>query len=118
MPWTAGRPGMGLAPPRQRGGPAEIRVPSGRDPDLTPWPPSLQVGGTQAECGGVRRTDSKGVRLVQRVTVGRPGIVVSRLGLRTGATVWGGSSNQTRLGFDRLVRSLCYAHDRGITFWD
>ena len=55
---------------------------------------------------------------MQRVTLGRTGIVVSRLCIGTGTSGWGGSSNQTRLGFDRLVRLLCYAYDRGITFWD
>jgi aryl-alcohol dehydrogenase-like predicted oxidoreductase len=55
---------------------------------------------------------------MQRVTLGATGIEVSRLCIGTGTNGWGGRSNQTRLGFERLVRLLRYAYDRGITFWD
>lgn len=55
---------------------------------------------------------------MQRVTLGKTGIEVSRLCIGTGTNGWGGSSNQTRLGFDRCVHLLRYAHDRGISFWD
>jgi len=55
---------------------------------------------------------------MQRVTLGKSGIEVSRLCIGTGTSGWGGSSNQTRLGFDRLVHLLRYAYERGITFWD
>jgi aryl-alcohol dehydrogenase-like predicted oxidoreductase len=56
--------------------------------------------------------------MIPQVTLGNTGIRVSRLCIGTGTGGWGGNSNQTRLGFDRLVELLCYAHDRGITFWD
>jgi aryl-alcohol dehydrogenase-like predicted oxidoreductase len=56
--------------------------------------------------------------MVPQVTLGSTGIRVSRLCIGTGTNGWNGESNQTRLGFDRLVDLLCYAHDRGITFWD
>ncbi|MGH2369404.1 MAG: aldo/keto reductase, partial [Chloroflexota bacterium] len=55
---------------------------------------------------------------MQRVTLGKTGIEVSRLCIGTGTSGWSGHSNQTRLGFDRLVHLLRYAYDRGITFWD
>lgn len=55
---------------------------------------------------------------MQRVTLGKTGIEVSRLCIGTGTSGWGGSSNQTRLGFDRCVHLLRYAYSRGITFWD
>lgn len=55
---------------------------------------------------------------MQRVSLGNSGIQVSRLCIGTGSNGWGGSSSQTRLGFDRLVHLLRYAYDRGITFWD
>jgi aryl-alcohol dehydrogenase-like predicted oxidoreductase len=55
---------------------------------------------------------------MQRVTLGSSGLDVSRLAIGTGTSGWGGRSNQTRLGFDRCVRLLRYAFDRGITFWD
>lgn len=56
--------------------------------------------------------------MIPQVTLGKTGIRVSRLAIGTGTGGWGGHSNQTRLGFDRLVDLLCYAYDRGITFWD
>lgn len=56
--------------------------------------------------------------MVPQVTLGNTGIRVSRLCIGTGTSGWGGNSNQTRLGFDRLVDLLCYAYDRGVTFWD
>lgn len=55
---------------------------------------------------------------MQRVRLGASGIEVSRLCIGTGSNGWGGSSNQTRLGFERCVDLLHYAYDRGITFWD
>jgi aryl-alcohol dehydrogenase-like predicted oxidoreductase len=55
---------------------------------------------------------------MQRVTLSKTGIEVSRLAIGTGTSGWQKRSNQTRLGFDRLVHLLRYAHDRGITFWD
>lgn len=56
--------------------------------------------------------------MIPQVNLGSTGIQVSRLCIGTGTQGWGGHSNQTRLGFDRLVDLLCYAYDRGITFWD
>lgn len=57
-------------------------------------------------------------RMIPQVTLGNTGIRVSRLAIGTGTQGWGGHSNQTRLGFDRLADLLCYAHERGVTFWD
>jgi aryl-alcohol dehydrogenase-like predicted oxidoreductase len=56
--------------------------------------------------------------MVPQVALGNTGLRVSRLCIGTGTSGWGGHSNQTRLGFDRLVSLLCHAYDRGITFWD
>jgi 1-deoxyxylulose-5-phosphate synthase len=56
--------------------------------------------------------------MIPQVTLGSTGIRVSRLAAGTGTGGWGGNSNQTRLGFDRLVELLCYGYERGITFWD
>ncbi|MBI3972794.1 MAG: aldo/keto reductase [Chloroflexi bacterium] len=55
---------------------------------------------------------------MQHVVLGTTGIEVSRLCIGTGTNGWSGSSNQTRLGFERCVHLLRYAYDRGITFWD
>jgi aryl-alcohol dehydrogenase-like predicted oxidoreductase len=62
--------------------------------------------------GGYKNT------MIPQVKLGNTGIRVSRLCFGTGSGGWGGNSNQTRLGFDRLVDLLCYAHARGVTFWD
>lgn len=56
--------------------------------------------------------------MIEKVALGNTGLTVSRLCIGTGSNGWGGHSNQTRLGFDRLVDLLVYAYDRGITFWD
>jgi aryl-alcohol dehydrogenase-like predicted oxidoreductase len=56
--------------------------------------------------------------MVPQVALGNTGLRVSRFCIGTGTSGWGGHSNQTRLGFDRLVELLCRAYDRGITFWD
>jgi aryl-alcohol dehydrogenase-like predicted oxidoreductase len=56
--------------------------------------------------------------MIPQVALGDTGLRVSRLCIGTGTSGWGGHSNQTRLGFDRLVDLLCFAYDRGITFWD
>ena len=56
--------------------------------------------------------------MAPQVTLGSTGIRVSRLCFGTGSNGWNKESNQTRLGFDRLVELLCYAYDRGVTFWD
>jgi aryl-alcohol dehydrogenase-like predicted oxidoreductase len=56
--------------------------------------------------------------MIPQVSLGNTGLRVSRLCIGTGTGGWGGHSNQTRLGFDRLVNLLCAAYERGITFWD
>lgn len=52
------------------------------------------------------------------VELGRTGLSVSPLAIGTGTNGWGGRSDQTGLGFQRLARLLRYAYDQGITFWD
>jgi 1-deoxyxylulose-5-phosphate synthase len=56
--------------------------------------------------------------MISQIALGNTGLRVSRLCIGTGTNGWAGRSNQTRLGFDRLVDLLCCAYDRGITFWD
>lgn len=54
-----------------------------------------------------------------RVTLGRTGLVVSRLAQGTGTNGWGGSSNQTRkLGERGLADLLVAGADQGVTLWD
>lgn len=55
---------------------------------------------------------------MDRVTLGRVGLQVSRLGIGTGTNGWNHESDQTRMGFQECVDLLKYAYDQGITFWD
>jgi len=55
---------------------------------------------------------------MEPVELGRTGIWVSPLAIGTGTNGWAGRSDQTDLGFERLVRLLRYAYEQGITFWD
>jgi aryl-alcohol dehydrogenase-like predicted oxidoreductase len=53
-----------------------------------------------------------------RVPLGRTGITLSRLAMGTGVHGGDRQSDQTRMGFERLVRLFRHAYDRGITFFD
>ena len=53
-----------------------------------------------------------------RVPLGRTGITMSRLGQGTGIHGGNRQSDQTRMGFERLVPLFRHAYDRGITFFD
>ncbi|MFH1007507.1 MAG: aldo/keto reductase [Candidatus Latescibacterota bacterium] len=55
---------------------------------------------------------------MKQVQLGQTGLFVSELGIGTGTNGWDGCSNQTQMGFERLVRLLRYAYGHGITFWD
>lgn len=54
-----------------------------------------------------------------KITLGKTGVVVSRLAIGTGTSGWHHSSNQTRqLGIKGLSELLRAAYDRGVFFWD
>jgi aryl-alcohol dehydrogenase-like predicted oxidoreductase len=53
-----------------------------------------------------------------RVPLGRTGITLTRLAMGTGVHGGNRQSDQTRLGFERLVALFRHAYDRGITFFD
>jgi aryl-alcohol dehydrogenase-like predicted oxidoreductase len=53
-----------------------------------------------------------------RVPLGRTGITLSRLAMGTGVHGGNRQSDQTRMGFERLVALFRHAYDRGITFFD
>ena len=53
-----------------------------------------------------------------QVPLGKTGITLSRVGQGTGVSGGNRQSNQTRLGFERLVALFRHAYDRGITFFD
>jgi len=55
---------------------------------------------------------------MEYVDFGHTGLKVSRLSIGTGTNGWGGRSEQTDLGPDRLTNLLRAAYDLGVTFWD
>jgi aryl-alcohol dehydrogenase-like predicted oxidoreductase len=57
-------------------------------------------------------------KAADRVTLGRTGIVTSRLALGSGTNGWGGSSDQTRLGTRAFVQILRHGFDQGLDFWE
>jgi len=55
---------------------------------------------------------------VDRVTLGRTGITVSRVAMGSGTRGWGHESDQTRMGPDQLTRLWRYGFDQGLSFWE
>ena len=55
---------------------------------------------------------------MQMVELGQTGIRTSRLGFGTGTHGWGGESEQTRMGYDKLVHLLRIGYEQGIALWD
>jgi aryl-alcohol dehydrogenase-like predicted oxidoreductase len=53
-----------------------------------------------------------------QVPLGRTGITMTRLGFGTGVHGGNRQSNQSRMGFQRLVELFKHAYNRGITFFD
>ena len=53
-----------------------------------------------------------------QIRLGKTGIEMSRLGQGTGMHGWNRQSDQTRLGFAKLVSLFQHAYHRGITFFD
>lgn len=53
-----------------------------------------------------------------RVTLGETGVTLSRLGQGTGVHGYRRQSDQTRMGFSKLVDLFHHAYDRGVTFFD
>jgi aryl-alcohol dehydrogenase-like predicted oxidoreductase len=55
---------------------------------------------------------------MEYIDFGQTGLKVSRLSIGTGTNGWGGRSEQTDLGLEKLTALLRSAYDLGITFWD
>ncbi len=55
---------------------------------------------------------------IDRVTLGRTGIQVSRVAMGSGTRGWAHSSDQTRMGPDQLTRLWRYGFDHGLNFWE
>jgi 1-deoxyxylulose-5-phosphate synthase len=55
---------------------------------------------------------------VDKVTLGKTGLKVSRIAFGTGTKGWKNASDQTRLGMEKFVSLARYAYDKGIHFLD
>jgi aryl-alcohol dehydrogenase-like predicted oxidoreductase len=55
---------------------------------------------------------------MEYVDFGKTGLNISRLSIGTGTHGWGGHSEQSALGVDRLASLLRLAYDQGVNFWD
>lgn len=55
---------------------------------------------------------------IDKVKLGRTGLVVPRLALGTGTHGGNQSSDMTRMGIENWIKIARYAHERGITFYD
>ena len=67
---------------------------------------------------GQTRARAEEVAPPPQVPLGKTGITLSRVGQGTGVSGGNRQSNQTRMGFDKLVSLFHHAYDRGITFFD
>ncbi len=56
--------------------------------------------------------------LVDRVELGKSGLIVPRIAMGTGTKGSNKASNQTRLGMDSFVKLAHHAYERGIRFYD
>lgn len=71
---------------------------------------------SQAALGQAAQGDT--VPRPPQVVLGNTGIQLSRVGQGTGVHGGNRQSDQTRMGFDKLVDLFLHAYDRGITFFD
>ena len=60
---------------------------------------------------------SKNIK-IDKVKLGKTGLVVPRLALGTGSHGGNQSSDMTRMGLENWVKMARYAHERGMTFYD
>ena len=56
--------------------------------------------------------------LVDKVSLGKSGLTVSRIAMGTGTRGYEKSSNQTRAGMDSFLKLAHHAYERGIRFYD
>jgi len=75
---------------------------------------ALAANGALAAAEGKRKLTSA----ADQVVLGRTGLKLSLLGMGTGSTGVGHSSNQVKLGEEKFKRLVRYAVDRGITYFD
>jgi aryl-alcohol dehydrogenase-like predicted oxidoreductase len=78
------------------------------------------TAGVAAALGTVTRADdaAKTPPEPPRVSLGKTGLTTTRLAMGTGVHGGKRQSDQTRMGFDKLVPLFHHAYDRGIRFFD
>jgi aryl-alcohol dehydrogenase-like predicted oxidoreductase len=79
---------------------------------------SAGVAASLGAVAPVRADDPPRPPAPPRVPLGRTGLTLTRLAMGTGVHGGNRQSDQTRLGFERLVTLFRHAYDRGITFFD
>ena len=67
---------------------------------------------------GAQTSRASEVAAPPQVALGKTGITMSRVGQGTGVRGGRRQSDQTRMGFEKLVSLFHHAYDRGITFFD
>jgi aryl-alcohol dehydrogenase-like predicted oxidoreductase len=78
------------------------------------------TAGAAACLGGAARAaeGAKAPPPPPQVPLGKTGVTLSRVAMGTGVRGGDRQSNQTRMGFDKLVGLFRHAYERGITFFD
>jgi aryl-alcohol dehydrogenase-like predicted oxidoreductase len=78
------------------------------------------TAGVAAALGAASRADeqSKTPPAPPRVELGKTGLTTTRLAMGTGVHGGNRQSDQTKMGFERLVSLFHHAYDRGIRFFD
>ena len=76
------------------------------------------AGYTTLTSGLVSLSFAPSTAIVDKVKLGKTGLIVSRIALGTGSTGGNHQSNQTRLGLPAFVKMARHAYDRGIHLFD
>jgi aryl-alcohol dehydrogenase-like predicted oxidoreductase len=76
------------------------------------------TGGVAALLGTGSLALASEIQAPPQVSLGKTGITLSRVGQGTGVRGGERQSDQTRMGFNKLVALFHHAYDRGITFFD
>lgn len=80
---------------------------------------SLAAAGAVALGGAVPAAKPRRPKTaVERVPLGRTGLMIPFLGIGTGTVGWNHQSNQTRMGQEAFTRLIRHAYDRGVRYLD
>lgn len=74
--------------------------------------------GASAALSGIGAPKAWSASALPQAELGKTGIMVSRIAQGTGMKGSNRSSNQTRLGFEKLVGMMLHSYERGVTFFD